>query len=106
MSRRNFQTVTIGQPLTSHRNTVQHITRSWDLEQTDKDLWHNSMTTRCIFLAEPLHIAVCNEYKLKYAKLLQRIETIKKNITYKIEKVMLRLMPNENAYYLWQRNKN
>ena len=49
------------------------------------------------FLAEPLHIAVCNEYKLKYAKLLQRIETIKKNITYKIEKVMPRLMPNENA---------
>ena len=55
----------------------------------------NDNTTH--FLAEPLHIAVCNEYKLKYAKLLQRIETIKKNITYKIEKVMPRLMPNENA---------
>ena len=55
----------------------------------------NNNTTH--FLAEPLHIAVCNEYKLIYTKLLQRIETIKKNITYKIEKVMLHLMPNENA---------
>ena len=55
----------------------------------------NDNTTH--FLAEPLHIAVCNEYKVKYAKLFQRIETIKKNITYKIEKVMPRLMPNESA---------
>ena len=29
--------------------------------------------------------------------MLERIETIKRNITYKIEKVMPRLMPNENA---------
>ena len=29
------------------------------------------------FLAEPLHIAVCNQYKLKYANLLRRIDTIK-----------------------------
>ena len=55
----------------------------------------NDNTTH--FLAEPVHIAVCNEYKLKYTNLLQRIETIKRNITYKIEKVMPRLMPNENA---------
>ena len=33
----------------------------------------------------------------KYIKLLERIETIKQNITYKIEKVMTRLMPNKNA---------
>ena len=40
---------------------------------------------------------VCNQYKNKYAKLIDRVVTIKQNITYKIEKVMPRLMPNENA---------
>ena len=49
------------------------------------------------YLAEAIHITVCNQYKTKYIKLLERIETIKRNITYKIEKVMPRLMPNENA---------
>ena len=49
------------------------------------------------YLAEAIHITVCNQYKNKYIKLLKRIETIKRNITYKIEKVMPRLMPNENA---------
>ena len=49
------------------------------------------------YLAEAIHITVCNQYKNKYIKLLERIETIKRNITYKIEKVMPRLMPNENA---------
>ena len=49
------------------------------------------------YLTEAIHITVCNQYKNKYVKLLERIETIKRNITYKIEKVMPRLMPNENA---------
>ena len=49
------------------------------------------------YLAEAIHIMVCNQYKTKYIKLLERIETIKRNITYKIEKVMPRLMPNGNA---------
>ena len=49
------------------------------------------------YLAEAIHITVCNQYKRKYAKLLDRIATIKQNITYKIQKVMPRLMPNENA---------
>ena len=49
------------------------------------------------YLAEAIHITVCNQYKNKYIKLLERIEIIKRNITYKIEKVMPRLMPNENA---------
>ena len=48
-------------------------------------------------LAKAIHITVCNQYKAKYIKFLERIETIKRNITYKIEKVMPRLMPNENA---------
>ena len=56
----------------------------------------NNNTTH--FLAEPLHIVVCNQYKLKYTNLLRRIETIKKNVTYKIEKVMPKLMPNEGAF--------
>ena len=56
----------------------------------------NDNTTH--FLAEPLHIAVCNRYKLKYENLLRRIDVIKRNITYKIEKVMPRLVPNENAF--------
>ena len=49
------------------------------------------------YLAEAIHITVCNQYRNKYIKLLERIETIKRNITYKIKKVMPRLMPNENA---------
>ena len=49
------------------------------------------------YLAEAIHITVCNQYRNKYVKLLERIEMIKRNITYKIEKVMPRLMSNENA---------
>ena len=49
------------------------------------------------YLAEAIHITVCNQYKTKYVKLLDRKERIKRNITYKVEKVMPRLMPNENA---------
>ena len=49
------------------------------------------------YLVEAIHITVCNQYKNKYAKLIDRIATIKQNITYKIEKVMPSLMPNENA---------
>ena len=49
------------------------------------------------YLAEAIHITVCNQYKKKYTKLLERIAKIKQNITYKIEKVMPRLMPNKNA---------
>ena len=49
------------------------------------------------YLTEAIHIMVCNQYRNKYVKLLEQIETIKRNITYKIEKVMPRLMPNENA---------
>ena len=49
------------------------------------------------YLTEAILIMVCDQYKNKYIKLLERIETIKRNITYKIEKVMPRLMPNENA---------
>ena len=52
------------------------------------------------YLAEAIHITVCNQYRNKYVKLLERIETIKRNITYKIKKVMPRLMPNENAIYI------
>ena len=55
----------------------------------------NSNTSQ--YLAEAIHITVCIQYKHKYVKLLDRIEIIKRNITYKIEKVMPRLMPNENA---------
>ena len=40
------------------------------------------------YLAEAIHITVCNQYKRKFAKLLDRIATIKQNITYKIQKVM------------------
>ena len=49
------------------------------------------------YLAEAIHITVCTQYRNKYIKLLEQIETVKRNITYKIEKVMPRLMPNENA---------
>ena len=55
----------------------------------------NSNTSE--YLAEAIHIMVCNQYKNKYVKLLDHIKIIKQNITYKIEKVMPRLMLNENA---------
>ena len=55
----------------------------------------NSNTSE--YLVEAIHITVCNQYKTKYVKLLDSIERIKRNITYKIKKVMPRLMPNENA---------
>ena len=55
-------------------------------------------TNTSAYLAEAIHITVCTQYKKKYEKLLDRIATIKQNITYKIEKVMPRLMPNENAF--------
>ena len=41
-------------------------------------------TNTSAYLAEAIHITVCNQYKTKYIKLLERIETIKRNITYKI----------------------
>ena len=49
------------------------------------------------YLAKAVHMTVCNQYKHKYIKLIDWIEIIKRNITYKIEKVMPQLMPNENA---------
>ena len=64
----------------------------------DCDNWaapHKSNKNHHVYISA--HITVCNQYKNKYIKLIERIETIKRNITYKIEKVMPRLMPNENA---------
>ena len=79
-------------------NCNQHVYYSYLGFGTDK---HGPMTelssNTSQYLAEAVHITVCNQYKHKYVKLLERIETIKRNITYKIEKVMPRLMPNENA---------
>ena len=54
-------------------------------------------TNTSAYLVEAIHITVCNQYKNKYTKLFDRIATIKQNITYKIEKVMPRLMPNKNT---------
>ena len=79
-------------------NCNQHVYYSYLGFGTDK---HSPMTelnsNTSQYLAEAVHITVCNQYKHKYVKLLERIETIKRNITYKIKKVMPRLMPNENA---------
>ena len=79
-------------------NHNQHVYYSYLGLGTDK---HGPMTelnsNTSQYLAEAVHIMVCNQYKHKYVKLLERIETIKRNITYKIKKVMPRLMPNENA---------
>ena len=49
------------------------------------------------FLSEAAHTVVGTQYKHKYQKLLERIDAIKHNIMYKIEKVMPRLLPNEWA---------
>ena len=79
-------------------NHNQHVYYSYLGFGTDK---HGPMTelnrNMSQYLMEAVHITVCNQYKHKYVKLLEQIETIKRNITYKIEKVMPRLMPNENA---------
>ena len=83
-------------PHKSNRN--QHVYYSYLGFGTDKHgpiTELNSNTSQ--YLAEAVQITVCNQYKHKYVKLLEGIETIKRNITYKIKKVMPRLMPNENA---------
>ena len=49
------------------------------------------------FLEEAVHIVVCTQYKHKYRKILECFYAIKHNITYKIEKVMPHLLPNEQA---------
>ena len=69
----------------------------WDSEKDNHGPMTELNTNTSAYLTEAIHITVCNQYKTKYIKLLERIETIKQNITYKIEKVMPRLMPNENA---------
>ena len=83
-------------PHKSNRN--QHVYYSYLGFGTDK---HGPMTelnsNTSQYLAEAVHITVCNQYRHKYVKLLEQIEIIKRNITYKIEKVMPRLLPNENA---------
>ena len=83
-------------PHKSNRN--QHVYYSYLRFGTDK---HGPMTelnsNTSQYLVEAVHITVCNQYRHKYVKLLEHIEIIKRNITYKIEKVMPRLMPNENA---------
>ena len=55
----------------------------------------NTNMTR--FLEEAVHTVVCTQYKHKYRKLLEQIDAIKCNITYKIEKVMPCLLPIERA---------
>ena len=55
----------------------------------------NSNTSE--YLAESIHLMVCNQYKHKYLKLLEAIEVIKRNITYKIKKLIPQLMPNKNT---------
>ena len=64
----------------------------------------NSNTSE--YLAEAIHITVCKQYKTKYVKLLDLIERIKRNITYKIEKVIPRLMPNENTIIYGKETKS
>ena len=56
-------------------------------------------TNTSAYLAKAIHITVCNQYKKTYTKLLDRIATIKQNITYKIEKVMPRLMPMKTLLF-------
>ena len=63
-------------PHKSNRN--QHVYYSYLGFGTDK---HGPMTelnrNTSQYLAEAVHITVCNQYKHKYVKLLERIETIK-----------------------------
>ena len=82
-----------------HRtNQNQHVYNSaLGFRKNDHGPMTELNTNTSEYLAEAIYITVCNQYKNKYIKLIDRIETIKQNITYKIEKVMPRLMPNENA---------
>ena len=72
-------------PHKSNRN--QHVYYSYLGFGTDKHgpmTELNSNTSR--YLAEAVHITVCNQYKHKYVKLLEGIETIKRNIITKLRK--------------------
>ena len=57
------------------------------------------------FLDESIHHKVCIQYKSKYDKLLQQIDTVKNDIIYKIEQVMPRLLPNEQALLYQKQTK-
>ena len=57
------------------------------------------------FLDESIHHKVCIQYKSKYDKLLQQIDTVKNDIIYKIEQVMPRLLPNEQAWLYQKQTK-
>ena len=97
MFHHRYQIVTIGLLHTHQTAITTCTTLHWDFGKDN----HGPMTELNIntsaYLAEAIHIMVCNQYKNKYIKLLEHIETIKRNTTYKIEKVMPRLMSNENA---------
>ena len=98
------QNVTIGQPPhKSNRNQHVYYSSLGFGRQNYGPMTELNPNTSA-YLAKAIHITVCNQYKNKYLKLLQRIETIKRNITYKIEKVMPRLMPKRKRNTLWQRN--
>ena len=91
------QTVTTGLLHTSHKKNHHVYFSTHGFGRDNHGPMTELNTNTSAYLAEAIHITVCNQYKTKYIKLLERIETIKRNITYKIGKVMPRLMPNENA---------
>ena len=49
-------------------------------------------------LTEPIHYEVCEQYRVAYESLLTKIQEIKRNITYKIQKTIPRLLPNERVF--------
>ena len=71
------QIVTIGPLHINQTATNMCITLPSDLEETTTETMTELNTNTSEYLAEAIHITVCNQYKNKYIKLLERIETIK-----------------------------
>ena len=71
------QIVTIG-PLHIKSNRNQHVYySSLGFGRNNHRPMMELNTNTSEYLAEAIHIMVCNQYKNKYIKLLERIETIK-----------------------------
>ena len=59
---------------------------------------HNLFKKKFPHLMEPVHHEVCKQFQDIYERLQDKIEEVRNNITYKIEEIIPRLLPNERVF--------
>ena len=62
------------------------------------EMYQNQYKDDYSHLTTPIHHQVCEQYKMAYTQLLNKISDLKRNITYKIEEEIPRLLPNERVF--------